>query len=237
VTERKKALVLFSGGQDSATCLAWALARDEYEHVETIGFSYGQRHAVEMDVRTRFIEKLRAQFPQWGAKLGEDRVIELALIKALGETALTHDVKIEMGKNHLPTTFVPGRNIFFLTTAAVVAYRRGLDELVAGMCETDSSGYPDCREATIKSTQVTLMLGLDRPCKIQTPLMHIDKAETWLAAERLGGQALIDLILEETHTCYRGDRSKRHPWGYGCAECPACSLRITGWLRYEAGRI
>jgi len=237
LSERKKALVLFSGGQDSATCLAWALARDEYGLVETIGFSYGQRHAIELECRPRFIEKLRASFPGWDAKLGQDRVIELGVIRELGQTALTHDVEIEMGKNRLPTTFVPGRNLFFLTAAGVVAYRRGLDELVAGMCETDFSGYPDCREATIKSMQASLMLGLDRPCKIQTPLMHVDKAETWVAAERLGGWALIALILEETHSCYRGVREKRHPWGYGCAECPACDLRIKGWVRYEAGRL
>lgn len=235
MTERKTALVLFSGGQDSATCLAWALSK--YDAVETIGFSYGQRHAVEMECRLRFIEKLRAQFPGWGAKLGEDHVVELDVIKALGQTALTHDVEIKMGENRLPTTFVPGRNLFFFTAAGVVAYRRGLDHLVAGMCERDFSGYPDCREATVKSMQVSLMLGLDRSIKIETPLMHIDKAETWVATERLGGEPLIELILEETHSCYRGVRDKRHPWGYGCTECPACDLRLGGWLRYEAGRI
>jgi 7-cyano-7-deazaguanine synthase len=229
---RKKALVLFSGGQDSATCLAWAL--DTFDVVETIGFSYGQRHAVELECRTRFISALRARFPEWGAKLGEDHVVDLSMIKALGKTALTDDVEITMASNGLPTTFVPGRNIFFFTAAAALAYRRGIKHLVGGMCETDYSGYPDCRDDTLKSLQVSLGLGLDTRLVIDTPLMWLDKAATWGLAEGLGGQELIHLIVEETHSCYRGDRSKRHDWGFGCGACPACELRANGWARYKA---
>ena len=232
MTERTKALVLFSGGQDSATCLAWALAT--FDAVETVGFSYGQRHAVELECRSRFTDGLKLRFGHWAGRLGEDYVLDLSLIKALGETALTGDGEIAMGQNGLPTTFVPGRNIFFFTTAAVLAYRRGIKHLVGGMCETDYSGYPDCRDDTLKSLQVSLNLGLDARLAIETPLMRRDKAATWRLAKELGGQALVDLIVEDTHSCYRGERSARHEWGYGCAACPACELRANGWARYKA---
>lgn len=233
MTERHKALVLFSGGQDSATCLAWSL--DAFDVVETVGFSYGQRHAVELEYRERFVSALKRGFPTWAAKIGSDHVIDLSVIKALGESALTSETEIAMGKNGLPTTFVPGRNILFFTTAAALAYRRGIKHLVGGMCETDYSGYPDCRDDTLKSLQVSLNLGLDARFVIETPLMRRDKAATWRLAEELGGQALVDLIVEETHSCYRGDRTRRHDWGYGCGACPACELRSNGWVRYKAG--
>ncbi|MCE9523467.1 MAG: 7-cyano-7-deazaguanine synthase QueC [Alphaproteobacteria bacterium] len=232
MTERKKALVLFSGGQDSATCLAWAL--DAFDEVETVGFAYGQRHAVELECRDRFAVKLRARFAQWAVKMGGDHTLDLSLIQALGETALTSDSEIAMGKNGLPTTFVPGRNILFFTAAAALACRRGIKHLVGGMCETDYSGYPDCRDDTLKSLQVSLNLGLDARFVIETPLMWRDKAATWAMAYELGGQALVDLIVEETHSCYRGDRTQRHAWGYGCGACPACELRANGWDRYKA---
>jgi len=232
VAERKKALVLFSGGQDSATCLAWAL--DAFDLVETVGFAYGQRHAVELECRARFVDGLKRGFPAWVAKLGDDHMLDLSLIPALGQTALTSDAEIAMGKNGLPTTFVPGRNILFFTAAAALAYRRGIKHLVGGMCETDYSGYPDCRDDTLKSLQVSLNLGLDARLVIDTPLMWRDKAATWALARELGGQALVELIVEETHSCYRGDRTKRHAWGYGCGACPACELRANGWDRYKA---
>ena len=234
MSERNKALVLFSGGQDSATCLAWALAR--FDAVETVGFSYGQRHAVELECRTRFVKGLRARFADWSARLGADHVIDLSVIKSLGETALTGDGEITMGAKGLPTTFVPGRNIFFFTAAAALAYRRGIKHLVGGMCETDYSGYPDCRDDTLKSLQASLNLGLDARLVIDTPLMWLDKAATWGLAEELGGAGLVDLIVEETHSCYRGERSTRHDWGYGCGACPACDLRAKGWQRYKASR-
>lgn len=229
-----KALVLFSGGQDSATCLAWALER--FSLVETIGFSYGQRHAVEMDVRQAFLRHLKAGFPAWAARLGEDHVLDLSVIGQMGQTALTADVAIEMGRNNLPTTFVPGRNILFFTSAAAVAYRRGLRHLVGGMCETDYSGYPDCRDDTLKALQVALNLGLDARFVVETPLMWLDKAATWQLAAQLGGQALVALMVEHTHSCYRGDRSRRHDWGYGCGTCPACDLRAGGFQRFVAER-
>jgi 7-cyano-7-deazaguanine synthase len=234
-TPAGKALVLFSGGQDSATCLAWALAR--FEAVETIGFAYGQRHAVELEVREAFMARLRGAFPDWGARLGADHMLDLSVIGQMGETALTADVAIEMGRNGLPTTFVPGRNILFFTAAAAVAYRRGLRHLVGGMCETDYSGYPDCRDDTLKSLQVALNLGLDTRFVVETPLMWIDKAGTWALAEDLGGKVLVDLLVEHTHSCYRGDRSMRHAWGHGCGACPACELRAKGWERYRAGAL
>jgi 7-cyano-7-deazaguanine synthase len=234
VTQSNKALVLFSGGQDSATCLAWALG--VFDAVETVGFAYGQRHAVELECRTRFVTGLRGRFPAWGQKLGADHIVDLSVIKALGKTALTDDVEIAMGKNGLPTTFVPGRNIFFFTAAAALAYRRGIKQLVGGMCETDYSGYPDCRDDTLKSLQASLNLGLDARLVIDTPLMWRDKAATWALAEELGGEALVNFVVEETHSCYRGERSKRYEWGYGCAACPACELRANGWSRYKAGR-
>jgi 7-cyano-7-deazaguanine synthase len=225
-----RALVLFSGGQDSATCLAWAL--DRYKHVETIGFDYGQRHRVELECRTQFIERLKAQFPHWAAKLGPDHMIDLSVLGQVSDTALTADKKIEYEQSGLPNTFVPGRNILFFTFAAALAYRRGLTVLVGGMCETDYSGYPDCRDDTLKSLQVTLGLGLDTRAVIETPLMWIDKAGTWKLAQQIGGDALVALITDETHTCYLGDRSTRHAWGYGCGACPACELRAKGYAGF-----
>lgn len=225
------ALVLFSAGQDSATCLAWALAR--FDRVETVGFFYGQRHAVELDQR----EVLRAAFRDraHGARLGEDHLVDLSGYGAVAECALTADRAMEMAANGLPTTFVPGRNLVFLTVAAAIAYRRGIAVLVGGMCETDYSGYPDCRRETIDAQQRTLSLGLDTAITIETPLMHLTKAETWALAHELGGDDLVQLILEHSHTCYEGDRSRRHAWGYGCGVCPACELRAKGWESWIAG--
>ena len=209
-----RALVLFSGGQDSTTCLAWALER--YQYVETVGFDYGQRHAVELDCRGKVIEQLRSDFPRWSAKLGDDHVLDLSLLQQISDTALTQDKAIEFGKNGLPNTFVPGRNLLFFTFAATLAYRRDLEVLVGGMCETDYSGYPDCRDNTLKVLQGALSLGLASPMVIETPLMWIDKAGTWRLAEQLGGSNFIRLICEETHTCYMGDHTTLHGWGYGC---------------------
>lgn len=223
----RRALVLFSGGQDSTVCLAWALNR--FRHVETIGFDYGQRHEVELECRQKVREQLAAQFPKWGKRLGEDHLLDLALLGQISDTALTQQREIEMSDSGLPNTFVPGRNLLFLTFAATVAYRRGLNVLVGGMCETDFSGYPDCRDNTLKALQVALSLGLDAPMTIETPLMWYDKAQTWSLTERLGGEPLIDLVAEHTHTCYVGDRSRRHEWGYGCGLCPACDLRRAGY--------
>ena len=225
-----KALVLFSGGQDSATCLAWALER--YERVETIGFDYGQRHVVELECRSTFLHALRTRYPAWGERLGDDHRLDMGLLGQVSDTALTQDKAIEFEKTGLPNTFVPGRNLLFLTFGAALAYRRGLSVLVGGMCETDYSGYPDCRDDTLKSLQVTLGLGLDTRLVIETPLMWLDKAATWRLAEQLGGQNLVSLILEESHTCYLGDRSQRHAWGYGCGTCPACDLRRKGYEVY-----
>jgi len=227
MNDTRKALVLFSGGQDSTVCLAWALQR--FAQVETIGFSYGQRHAVELDCRQTVIAELRAQFPKWGKRLGEDHMLDLALLGQISETALTAQREIEMNEDGLPNTFVPGRNLLFLTFAGTVAYRRGLNALVGGMCETDFSGYPDCRDNALKALQVAISLGLDTAMTIETPLMWFDKAQTWSLTERLGGEALIDLVAEHTHTCYVGDRSRRHEWGYGCGLCPACDLRRAGY--------
>jgi 7-cyano-7-deazaguanine synthase len=220
------ALVLFSGGQDSATCLAWAL--DRFERVETIGFDYGQRHAVELQCRESFLKALRAGFAQWSDRLGEDHLLDLRILGQVSDTALTQDKAIAFANSGLPTTFVPGRNLLFLTVAAAVAYRRGLKVLVGGMCETDYSGYPDCRDDTIKAMQVALSLGLDTRFVLETPLMWMDKAQTWQLAEQLGGTELVQMIREETHTCYLGDRMQRHPWGFGCGHCPACELRQKG---------
>ena len=225
------ALVLFSGGQDSTTCLAWAL--DRFERVETIGFDYGQRHRVELDCRGRIRARLRAEYPAWAPRLGEDHTIDLAALGQVSDSALTSDAAIEMAANGLPTTFVPGRNLMFLTMAAALAYRRGLDHIVGGMCETDYSGYPDCRDETIKALQTAINLGMDRSFTLDTPLMWIDKAATWRLAESLGGVGLVDLIRDETHTCYLGDRSRRHDWGYGCGTCPACALRAKGYREYR----
>jgi 7-cyano-7-deazaguanine synthase len=228
------ALVLFSGGQDSATALAWALER--YTRVETIGFDYGQRHRVELECRTQFLNKLRADFPHWGARLGDDHLLDLGLLGQVSDTALTAERAIAFNTSGLPTTFVPGRNLIFFTFAAAVAYRRGLSVLVGGMCETDYSGYPDCRDDTLKSLQVTLGLGLDQRMVIETPLMWIDKAQTWRLARALGGDTLVALITEDTHTCYLGDRRTRHAWGYGCGQCPACALRARGYEGFAAAK-
>ena len=224
------ALVLFSGGQDSATCLAWAL--DRYRRVETIGFAYGQRHGVEMQARTRVRAGLAERFPGWAGKLGPDTVVDLSGYGALAGSALTAEREIEMGEKGLPTTFVPGRNLVFLTVAAAHAYRRAIPVLVGGMCETDYSGYPDCRRATIEAQEKAISLGLGEAMRIETPLMALDKAETWALADELGGKALVELIVEESHTCYRGERGTRHAWGHGCGTCPACELRAAGWEKY-----
>ncbi len=224
------ALVLFSGGQDSATCLAWALAR--FARVETIGFDYGQRHHVELACRAGLLAELTARFPAWAARLGEDHMLRLDALAEVSDTALTREAEIVLRADGLPNTFVPGRNLLFVTFAATVAYRRGLRHLVAGMCETDYSGYPDCRDDTLKALQVAINLGMDRRFVLHTPLMWRDKAATWALAETLGGRALVELILEQSHTCYLGDRSRRHPWGYGCGTCPACDLRRKGWDAY-----
>ncbi len=226
------ALVLFSGGQDSTTCLADALSK--YQRVETLGFDYGQRHRVELDVRGTILAKMRERFPEWAPRLGEDHVLTLAALAQLGGSSLTEEVAFAMQADGLPNTFVPGRNLLFLTLAGALAYRRGLQVIVTGVCETDFSGYPDCRDDTMKAMQLALSLGLERRLVIETPLMWIDKAETWQMAHRLGGEPLVDLIVEETHTCYLGDRTHRQAWGYGCGECPACDLRKKGWERYAA---
>lgn len=225
-----KALVLFSGGQDSTTCLAWGLER--YEHVETIGFDYGQRHRIELECRLNILQEVRNRFPNWAQRLGEDHVLDLKLLGQISDTAMTSEKTIEFEKNGLPNTFVPGRNLLFLTFAATIAYRRGLTVLVGGMCETDYSGYPDCRDNTLKATQVALSLGMDTPVIIETPLMWLDKAQTWRLAENLGGQDFVSLIQEESHTCYLGTRQLKHEWGYGCGTCPACELRKTGYEQY-----
>jgi 7-cyano-7-deazaguanine synthase len=228
------ALVLFSGGQDSTTCLAWALQR--FARVETIGFDYGQRHAIELAVRPAVLAGLRALSPQWDERLGEDHMIDLSLISKISDTALTSNVEIAMQANGLPNTFVPGRNLLFMTVAATVAYRRGLSVLVGGMCETDFSGYPDCRDDTMKALQVALNLGMATRQRIDTPLMWIDKKQTWDLAFETGGQPLVDLIRFETHTCYLGERGERHDWGYGCGKCPACELRARGYAQFAASR-
>lgn len=226
----KKALVLFSGGQDSTTCLAWAL--NHYEKIETIGFSYGQRHAVELTVRPGILQKIRDFSDDWNKKLGEDHVYDLSLIGSLSETAMTSDVEIRMMENGLPNTFVPGRNLMFLMVAAMLAYRRDLNTLVGGMCETDFSGYPDCRDDAIKAMQVALNLGMDTRLNLVTPLMWKNKKQTWQLAADLGGQQLVDLIVNETHTCYLGEHDKLNAWGFGCGECPACLLRKRGFEEF-----
>jgi len=225
--QNEGALVLFSGGQDSTTCLAWALER--FGRVETLGFDYGQRHRIELACRAALRDGLRGMRPAWDARLGEDHTIALDALGAISDTALTRDVAIAMEEGGLPNTFVPGRNLLFLTFAAALAYRRGLRHVVGGMCETDYSGYPDCRDDTIKALQVALNLGMERRFVLHTPLMWIDKAETWRLARDLGGEALVRLIVEDTHTCYRGERGAMHPWGHGCGTCPACELRAAGW--------
>ena len=227
-----KALVLFSGGQDSTVCLVWALQR--FAHVETIGFDYGQRHAVELEVRAGIRARLSALSAAWRTRLADDHVVQIDALAAISETALTREVAIEVAETGLPTTFVPGRNLVFLVFAGAVAYRRGIKHLVAGMCETDYSGYPDCRDDTIKAMQLALTLGMDRRFVIHTPLMWIDKAATFALAHEIGGDPLIELLLDQTHTCYLGDRQHRHAWGFGCGECPACRLRADGYAKWKA---
>ncbi|MBN2751521.1 MAG: 7-cyano-7-deazaguanine synthase QueC [Rhodospirillaceae bacterium] len=224
------ALVLLSGGQDSATCLAWALTH--FTHVETVGFDYHQRHRVELDVRLEFLSLLCAVFPDWASRLGDDRILDASALTAIGQTAMTQDMAIEIGENGLPNTFVPGRNILFLTLAAALAYRRGLRHIITGVCETDYSGYPDCRDDTIKALQVALNLGMESRFVLHTPLMRIDKAATWQLAQDLGGQDLVDMIRDHTHSCYIGDHVTHHDWGFGCGQCPACHLRADGWRRW-----
>ncbi len=236
MSDPRHALVLFSGGQDSTTCLAWAL--EHYERVETIGFDYGQRHSVELECRLAVRAQIQQRFPAWHERLGEDHLLDLSLLGQISDTALTDERAIEMRANGLPNTFVPGRNLLFFSFAAAVAYRRGMKVLVGGMCETDFSGYPDCRDNTLKALQVALSLGLDTPLTVETPLMWLDKTQTWALAAAVGGEPFVELIVEHTHSCYVGDRSRRHDWGYGCGQCPACSLRARGyrgWRAREAG--
>lgn len=229
---KDRALVLFSGGQDSTTCLAWALSK--YSRVETIAFDYGQRHAIELTMRAPLLQKMRDLSPDWNEKLADDHLIDLSLISQLSHTAMTADIEITMQENGLPNTFVPGRNLMFMLVAATLAYRRGLNVLVGGMCETDFSGYPDCRDDSMKALQVALNLGMATRLKLETPLMWIDKAETWQLAEHLGGSALVELIRADTHTCYLGERGVLHTWGHGCGTCPACALRARGYEQYIA---
>ncbi len=224
------ALVLFSGGQDSTVCLAWALER--YDRVETVGFSYGQRHDIEMVARIDVLGRMRETFPRWAGRLHDDHVLDIATLGAISETSLTREVAIEMTDAGVPSTFVPGRNLIFFTFAAALAYRRGIRTLVGGMCETDYSGYPDCRDDTLQSQARTLSLGMATDFTIETPLMRVDKAGTWAMAEAQGGRAFVDLIVEATHSCYLGDRTQRHDWGFGCGGCPACELRAKGWERW-----
>lgn len=231
--ERSKegCLVLYSGGQDSATCLAWAL--EHFETVETIGFDYGQRHKVELECRDGLKRKLIDLFPDWASRLGEDHMLDLNVLHQVSECALTRETEIAFGEDGIPNSFVPGRNLLFFTFAATIAYRRGLRHIVGGMCETDYSGYPDCRDDTIKALQVAINLGLERRLVLHTPLMWLDKAATWRMAEELGGKALVEVIRHESHSCYLGERKTLHPWGYGCGHCPACELRASGWESYQ----
>ena len=228
------AIELFSGGQDSTVCLAWALER--FGRVETIGFDYGQRHRVELDARPRVRARIIALRPAWAERLGDDHVVQLDALSAISDTALTRDIAIKIAESGLPTTFVPGRNLVFFAFAGALAYRRGAKHLVAGMCETDYSGYPDCRDDTLKAMQLALNLGMDRRFAIHTPLMWIDKAATFALAHAIGGDGFIDLLVEDTHTCYLGDRSHRHAWGYGCGACPACRLRADGFAHWKTQR-
>lgn len=231
----QQALVLFSGGQDSTTCLAWAL--DRYHHVETVGFDYGQRHRVELDCRAVVRARLESHFPAWSQRLGPDHLLQLNVLAQIGDTALTSDAEIALQADGLPNTFVPGRNLLFLTVAAALAYRRGMSVLVGGMCETDYSGYPDCRDSTMRAMQQALALGTDRPFVVETPLMWLDKAATWRLAYQLGGEPLVRIVREDTHTCYRGERSQLHPWGFGCGTCPACELRAQGHAAWREAAI
>ena len=229
-----KALIMFSGGQDSATCLAWALER--YDYIETVGFNYEQRHAVEMSSRQIVLKSFKTGFPNWAEKLGEDHIVDLSALGAISETSLTRDVEITLSKDGLPSTFVPGRNLIFLNFAAALGYRRDLTTLIGGMCEADFSGYPDCRIETLNAQMKAISLGMDKAFKLETPLMNLSKAGAWDMAYKLGGQALVEIVLEDTHTCYLGERGTRHDWGYGCGSCPACELRSQGWKKYSSGR-
>ncbi|NNE57629.1 MAG: 7-cyano-7-deazaguanine synthase QueC [Hellea sp.] len=227
-----KALLLFSGGQDSATCLAWALSR--YKMVETVGFDYDQRHAIELQCRDQVRDQIAALNPEWEKRLGQDHIVDLSVLGEISETSLTRDVEIEMHETGLPSTFVPGRNLIFLNFAAAIGYRRGITTLIGGMCEADFSGYPDCRQDTLDQTMRSISMGMDKTFRLETPLMHISKAGAWNLANELGGQALIEVILEQTHTCYLGERGERQAWGYGCGHCPACDLRAKGWEKFSA---
>ncbi len=227
-----KALLLFSGGQDSATCLAWALER--FDHVETVGFDYEQRHAVELECRAQVREQIAALKTDWKDALKDDHILDLSVLGEISETSLTRDIKIEMDETGLPSTFVPGRNLIFLNFAAALGYRRGITHLIGGMCEADFSGYPDCRQDTLDQTMTSISMGMDKTFNLETPLMHVSKAGAWKMARNMGGQALVDIILEATHTCYLGERGTRHDWGYGCGACPACDLRAKGWREFKA---
>ena len=233
MSANEKALVLFSGGQDSTACLAYAL--DKFAHVETLGFDYGQTHKIELDCRAALRAEI-SQLHDWGGKLGDDHMLSLPALAKIGGTALIGDGEIKMMENNLPSTFVPGRNLLFLTYGAALAYRRGLGVLVGGMCETDYSGYPDCRRDTLDALQDAINTGMESDIEIDTPLMHIDKAATWALAHELGGDALVEITLEHSHTCYRGDRDTRHAWGYGCNACPACDLRAAGYEKWQANK-
>jgi 7-cyano-7-deazaguanine synthase len=232
-SQAETALVLFSGGQDSTTCLAWAL--EHFTRVEMLGFDYGQRHAIELACRERLLDGMKSLRADWRQRLGESRTLAIPTLAEISDTALTRDVAIALGADGLPNTFVPGRNLVFLTFAAALAYRRGIRHIVGGMCETDYSGYPDCRDETIRALQASLNLGMNKAFELHTPLMWLDKAATWSLAQELGGAGLVDLIREHSHTCYLGERGARHDWGYGCGECPACALRAKGWREYAAG--
>lgn len=224
-------MVLFSGGQDSTTCLAWALER--FDLVETIGFDYGQRHRIELDCRDDIRQRIASAFPAWSPRLGEDHLLRVDVLGHMSDTALTRDAEITLQADGLPNTFVPGRNLLFFTLAAAVAYRRSIENIVGGMCETDYSGYPDCRDTTVKAMQVALTLGINRAFVLETPLMWLDKSQTWQLAKDLGGNALVELIRAHTHTCYLGERGQLHAWGHGCATCPACDLRARGYARWQ----
>ena len=234
MTDTRSALVLFSGGQDSTTCLAWAL--DRFTHVETVAFDYRQRHRIELDQRLTVLAGLRRSFPEWAARLGEDHFVDMASLGQISETSLTRETAFRMEQDGLPNTFVPGRNLLFFTYAAALAYGRGIRTLVGGMCETDFSGYPDCRNDTLQTLAKAISLGMDAHFTIETPLMRIDKAGTWAMAQRLGDTLLVDLIVEHTHSCYTPERTARRPWGYGCGQCPACSLRQRGWEKWQTGK-
>ncbi|RKQ71219.1 preQ(0) biosynthesis protein QueC [Litorimonas taeanensis] len=227
-----KALLLFSGGQDSATCLAWAL--DKYDYVETVGFHYGQRHDIEMTCRETIRQTMPSFKSDWKNRLGPDHVLDLSVLGQMSETALTRDVEIKMNADGMPNTFVPGRNLVFLTFAGALAYRRGINDLVGGMCEADFSGYPDCRKETLDAQMQALSLGLDRPMTLSTPLMHLSKAQAWGLCQTLGGDDLVSLVNEKTHSCYKGNHKDQHSWGFGCGECPACELRAAGWNEFTS---